>query len=104
MRLEVRYFVAGLGVIAAVMLMVAAGWMNWKFMTGFGRSWEDKLALGLASIGIDLMKAALGYLTALAWDKRQWGYVILSSTLFAGLACFCSAHRWALASRRGAPL
>jgi hypothetical protein len=104
-----RYVVSGVGVLAAALLMTAAGWMNWRFMTTLASGEADRLALGGASVGIDVMKAALAYLIALGWDRRQWGYVGIGSLTYALLAAvslassfgFAADNRDAVRSERG---
>ena len=86
-----RYFVFGLGVLAAFALMIAGGWMNWRFISSLGADAADQQALGLASLGVDAMKPALAYLMALAWDKRQWGYVGVGVVTYALLAAMSLA-------------
>jgi len=93
-----RYLVSGLGLLAAATLMLAAGWMNWRFMTSLATDEGDRLALGLASIGIDGLKAALAYLIAVAWDRRQWGYVAVASITYGLLAILSLASSFGFAA------
>lgn len=86
--------------IAAAMLVVAGGWMNFRFLSAQAHLPSDASVLGMTSIAADIMKATLPPLIAFAWVSRQRLIAGISALTFVVLAVFAFASAVGFSAER----
>jgi len=84
----VRYLISGIGLVGAVVLMIASGSMNFMYWLTQGQSSRDANILASVSVAFDIFKSILPFCIAWAWASRKRGYVAVSSVLFGLFFCF----------------
>jgi hypothetical protein len=67
-------------VLAAIVLLAASSMMNYMFASSLGRSTLEGVVLGVVAVGVDVLKAVLAVVLALAARDRRW--------FFFGIGCF----------------
>lgn len=83
-----RYLLSGVGLVGAVVLVVASGSMNFMYWLTQGQSPREADILASVSVAFDIFKSMLPFSIAWAWAGRKRGYVVLGSVLFVMFFCF----------------
>lgn len=89
---------------AALVLMAAVAWMNYRFMARLGINEIDGQVLGIASVTVDVMLGLLGPLVmwGLATGRRLYAIGVVSIILAFATLSFVSALGFAAEGRDGA--
>ena len=77
-----------LGVIAALILVAASAFMNFQYVTGWGKDDLNGQIFGAISIALDVTKALLPFFILWAWKNNRFIHVALGSFLFTCLVTF----------------
>lgn len=77
-----KYALGGLGVIAAAVLLLVSGAMNWQFGYSLGKTELDSQIFGLASAASDGLKALLPFFLFAAIRTKQWSQAAAGATLW----------------------
>lgn len=83
-----RIVLSSLGVLAALILIVVSGSMNFLFMQSLGKTPAEGMVLGAASAAADLLKCLLPFFIAWAWQARKVVFVVCGSLVFAFITAF----------------
>lgn len=83
-----RFLLSALGVLAALVLLVVSGSMNFLFMKSLGKNEVEGLVLGGASAAADVLKALLPFWIAWAWQARRMLFVAIGSVVFLFFTAF----------------
>lgn len=83
-----KYLLTGVGILAALALIVASCFMNFTFWHEQGRTEFEGNIFGGVSVAVDILKSVLPVFIAFAVAARRWIYVITASF---GFALFLSA-------------
>ncbi len=76
------------GVIAALFLVIASSFMNFEYVSSWGKDPFNGHILGAVSVAFDIIKALLPFFVLWAWKNRRFLHVGIGSVLFVGLAGF----------------
>lgn len=90
-----RHALGGLGVVAAAVLLMVSGAMNWQFGFSLGKTELDSQIFGLASAASDGLKALLPFFLFASIRSKQW------SQAAAGVALWCVCLAFSLTSALG---
>jgi hypothetical protein len=69
-------------VLAAIVLLAASSTMNYLFASSLGRSTLEGVVLGVVAVGVDVLKAVLAVVLAVAARDRRWGFFGIGSFAF----------------------
>lgn len=83
-----RKFLCSLCLAAALALIAAHAWMNFSYLWSQGQNERDGLVLGVTSISIDVMKACLPPLIAIAMATGRPLFAAIGSVTFLCFAAF----------------
>lgn len=86
--------------IAAILLVAAGGWMNFRFLSGQAHHASDATVLGMTSIAADIMKAILPPLVAIAWTRKERIVAGVGTLTFIVLAVFAFASAVGFSAER----
>lgn len=75
-------WLTGIAVIAAAVLLGASATMNYLFASSLGRTPMESLVLGVVSVGVDVLKAAIAVAIGYAARERRFGFVAIASMAF----------------------
>ena len=78
-----RWVVTAIAVLAVGGCIVASAYMNWLFMTGLGKSDEERHVFGMVSLAVSGFLAVLPVLIIWAVQGRQWLAASVGVVLFA---------------------
>ena len=76
------------GVMAALILVAASAFMNFQYVTGWGKDELNGQVFGVISIALDVTKALLPFFILWAWKNRRFVHVGLGSVIFTCLVIF----------------
>lgn len=77
-----RHAFGVLGVLAASVLLLVSGAMNWRFGYSLGHSELDSQLLGLASAAADGLKALIPFFLFAALRNKQWSQALAAGLLW----------------------
>jgi len=77
-----RWLLAAIGVVAALIFIAASGAMNYVFMSSQGKTVLEGQILGAVSVAVDIMKALLPFFIVYAWIARKVLFVTIGSCVF----------------------
>lgn len=77
-----RHALGVLGVLAASVLLLVSGAMNWRFGYSLGHSELDSQLLGLASAAADGLKALIPFFLFAAIRNKQWSQALAGGLLW----------------------
>lgn len=83
-----RAFLTALCVIAAVVMIVVSGSMNFLFMRSLAATEVEGYVLGGASAAADVLKASLPWFIAIAYRSRRYVFTVIAALAFAGFSLF----------------
>jgi hypothetical protein len=69
-------------VLAAIVLLAASSTMNYLFASSLGRSTLEGIVLGVVAVGVDVLKAVLAVVLAVAARDRRWGFFVIGGFAF----------------------
>ena len=72
----------GIAVLAAMVLLAASSTMNYMFASSVGRTPFEGVVLGVVVVGIDVLKAVLAVVLAVAARERRWGFFCIGGFAF----------------------
>jgi len=79
---------SALGVLAALVFVVASAAMNWTFMKGQGATVEEGHILGAVSVAVSILNALLPLFMAHAWVNGRRAFVAFAAPVFVVFLCF----------------
>ena len=77
-----RFVLTGLGVLAALAMIAASCALNFDYWSAQGQTERESHILGVVSVAVDLMKAALPVLIVVALRERRIVYASVASCAF----------------------
>ena len=77
-----RHLISGIGILAALILIAASGFMNFTFWQTQGQTAREADLLGSVSVAFDIFKSLLPTYIAWAWALRKRTYMAVGSLLF----------------------
>lgn len=77
-----RHALGALGVLAATVLLLVSGAMNWRFGYSLGHSEVDSQLLGLASAAADGLKALIPFFLFAALRNKAWSQALAATLLW----------------------
>ena len=77
-----RHALGALGVLAASVLLLVSGAMNWRFGYSLGHSEVDSQLLGLASAAADGLKALIPFFLFAALRNKAWSQAVAAGLLW----------------------
>lgn len=77
-----HYVLAGLGLLAAGVLVLVSMAMNYNFGLSLGRDSANGQIYGFASVAADALKILAPFAIAAAWQNRRWSYVAAGSLVW----------------------
>lgn len=86
-----RKTLGALGILAALVLLVASMVMNFRFGYSLGKSPEDGLIYGAISAAADAFKALCPFFFFAAWRERQWAGAFASGAVWVVVVLYASA-------------
>lgn len=86
-----RKLLTALCVVAAVVMIVVSGSMNFLFMRSLAATEMEGYVLGGASAAADVLKASLPWFIAIAYRSRRYVFTIFGTLVFAGFSLFSFA-------------
>jgi hypothetical protein len=76
------------GIIAALVLVAASAFMNFEYVSSWGKDALNGQILGTVSVAFDIIKSLLPFFILWAWKNRRFFHVSIGTVLFVGLAGF----------------
>lgn len=86
-----RMLLTALCVVAAVVMIVVSGSMNFLFMRSLAATEMKGYVLGGASAAADVLKASLPWFIAIAYRSRRYVFTVFGSLVFAAFSLFSLA-------------
>ena len=68
--------------LAAFVLLGASSTMNYMFASSVGRTPFEGVVLGVVVVGVDVLKAVLAVVLAVAARERRWGFFCIGGFAF----------------------
>ena len=72
----------GIAVLAAFVLLGASSTMNYMFASSLGRTPIEGIVLGVVVVGVDVLKAAVAVVLAVAARERRWVFFCIGGFAF----------------------
>ncbi|MGI9407415.1 MAG: hypothetical protein ACR2O4_13675 [Hyphomicrobiaceae bacterium] len=77
-----RHILGLFGILAATVLLLVSGAMNWQFGSGLGTTAVNSQIFGFASAASDGMKALLPFFIFAAFKNKSWSQALAGTTLW----------------------